>query len=152
MNRRDSQKLVAAGRGLTGGLADRSESPSMKTVCSILLLVTLLLSVACRQNPAAGEKRSGRARPLNLDSQAAAGREVFLKHAKPACSQCHTLKEAGAAAKIGTDLDKLKPDLERVRRSVTDGAGIMPSQAHSLTAEQIEAVAHYVAVVAGKLD
>lgn len=78
------------------------------------------------------------------------GRQVFTEQAQPSCSLCHSLRDAGASGVVGPDLDQLKPSAERVANAVRGGVGVMPSFAASLSAEQIEAVAHYVAQVAGR--
>lgn len=123
----------------------------MKSIHVLLLFVALLPSSACRQNTVQSSQREESA-ALLLDAKATAGRQVFLKQSMPRCSQCHALREAGARGRIGTDLDATKPNIEKVRRAVTDGFGIMPSQADRLSAEQIEAVAYYVAAVADKAN
>ncbi len=84
------------------------------------------------------------------DARLALGRQVFTEQAQPSCSLCHSLREAGASGVIGPDLDQLKPSVERVAAAVQGGVGVMPSFATSLSAEQIKAVAHYVAQVAGQ--
>lgn len=78
------------------------------------------------------------------------GRQVFTEQAQPSCSLCHSLREAGASGVVGPDLDQLKPSAERVANAVRGGVGVMPSFAASLSDEQIEAVAAYVAQVAGR--
>lgn len=78
------------------------------------------------------------------------GRKVFTEIAQPPCMACHTLKAAGAEGTVGPSLDELKPDLERALQAVRNGVGIMPSFDGKLTDAQIEAVARYVAKVAGK--
>lgn len=80
------------------------------------------------------------------------GRKVFTQIAQPPCALCHTLKAAGAEGTIGPSLDELKPDLAKVLQAVRDGAGVMPPFRDTLTPAQIEAVARYVATVAGKSD
>ena len=80
----------------------------------------------------------------------AQGRQVFLEQAQPSCSLCHTLREAGASGAVGPDLDQLKPDAARVETAVSNGLGVMPGFAETLSAEQIRAVAHYVSSVAGQ--
>lgn len=80
----------------------------------------------------------------------AQGRQVFLEQAQPSCSLCHTLREAGASGAVGPDLDQLKPDAARVAAAVSNGIGVMPPFAESLSDEQIRAVAHYVSSVAGQ--
>ncbi|MEM6490220.1 MAG: cytochrome c [Pseudomonadota bacterium] len=80
------------------------------------------------------------------------GREIFIDGAAdmPACAICHTLADAGAAGDIGPNLDKMDLDIARVRIAVHDGVGVMPPFGDSLTAEDIDAVASYVAAVAGQ--
>lgn len=84
------------------------------------------------------------------DARLTLGRQVFSEQAQPSCSLCHSLRDAGASGVIGPDLDQLKPSAERVATAVRGGVGVMPSFAESLNAQQIEAVAHYVAQVAGQ--
>lgn len=79
-----------------------------------------------------------------------AGLKVFTQVAQPPCMACHTLKAAGAEGTVGPSLDELKPDLDQVLKAVRGGVGIMPAFADKLTAEQIEAVARFVANAAGK--
>lgn len=80
----------------------------------------------------------------------AQGRQVFLEQAQPSCSLCHTLREAGASGAVGPDLDQLRPDAARVAAAVSNGLGVMPPFADTLSEEQIRAVAHYVSSVAGQ--
>jgi mono/diheme cytochrome c family protein len=117
-----------------------------------LFCLVALQAGACARDSTGFSESAGGGPRLDLDAKATLGRKVFLVDAAPVCSQCHTLKEAGAAAKIGANLDELQPDIERVRQAVLYGSGIMPPQGDRLTPEQIEAVAYYVTVVAGMLD
>jgi outer membrane protein assembly factor BamB/cytochrome c5 len=75
----------------------------------------------------------------------AAGRQVFSDN----CAACHTLAAAGAGGSVGPDLDELRPDAATVREQVTNGGGGMPAFGGRLSQEQIDAVADYVAQVAG---
>lgn len=77
------------------------------------------------------------------------GKQVFTNEAQPSCTVCHTLADAGSAGTIGPNLDELKPSRERVINAVTGGVGIMPAFSDSLSSEQIQAVARYVAAVTG---
>lgn len=89
--------------------------------------------------------------PVNAeDARVALGRQVFTELAQPSCSLCHSLREAGASGVIGPDLDQLRPDAARVAAAVRGGVGVMPSFAASLSSQQIEAVADYVAQMAGQ--
>jgi sulfite dehydrogenase len=81
--------------------------------------------------------------------QFALGRKLFLTEAMPACSLCHTLKEAGSEGSVGPVLDELKPDAARVANALRNGLGNMPSYRATLSAEQIEALAHYVSRASG---
>ncbi len=66
------------------------------------------------------------------------------------CASCHTLKDAGATGTVGPNLDEAKPPKDLVVERVTNGKGAMPSFKDKLTEQQIQAVAEYVASVAGK--
>lgn len=74
------------------------------------------------------------------------GKQVFSDN----CSSCHTLKDAGATATVGPNLDELKPSKATVKRQVENGGAAMPAFKDQLTPEQIDAVAAYVAGAAGK--
>ena len=76
---------------------------------------------------------------------AANGADVFSQN----CSSCHTLAAADAKGTVGPNLDDLKPTAAVVQRQVTDGGGGMPAFGGRLTTAQIDAVAKYVAGVAG---
>lgn len=77
------------------------------------------------------------------------GHRLFTAEAVPACGICHTLAAAGTEGAVGPVLDEIKPDVARVRAAVSQGVGIMPAYDGLLTAEQIEAVATYVATATG---
>jgi len=76
----------------------------------------------------------------------AQGKQLFTQN----CAACHTLKDANATGQIGPNLDDLKPDQPTVQRQVTNGGGGMPAFKGQLSDAQIQAVAQYVASVAGK--
>ena len=84
---------------------------------------------------------SGAATP----EQIAAGKALFTGGAEPACGVCHTMVDAGTEGEIGPNMDELKPSFEQVRAAVTGGVGVMPAYSDSLSADEIEAVARYVA-------
>jgi cytochrome c6 len=77
------------------------------------------------------------------------GRRLFLTGAMPACSLCHTLKDAGSEGSVGPVLDELKPDAARVANALRNGLGNMPSYRATLSSEQIDALAHYVSRASG---
>jgi mono/diheme cytochrome c family protein len=74
------------------------------------------------------------------------GKTIFTTN----CGQCHTLSDAGTSGAVGPNLDEAKPPKELVVDRVTNGQGVMPSFKDSLDADQIQAVADYVAGAAGK--
>jgi mono/diheme cytochrome c family protein len=74
------------------------------------------------------------------------GKAVFSAN----CATCHTLAAAGAKGTVGPNLDKLKPDEQRVKRQVENGGAIMPAFKGRLSDAQIAAVAKFVASAAGK--
>ena len=75
------------------------------------------------------------------------GRTLFTKGAVPSCAVCHTLKDAGAEGQVGPILDELKPDAGRVATALRNGVGNMPSFKASLSEEQIDTLARYIATV-----
>jgi mono/diheme cytochrome c family protein len=76
----------------------------------------------------------------------ARGKQVFTQN----CAGCHTLKDANANGQIGPNLDDLKPDAQTTQRQVENGGGAMPAFKGRLPDSDIQAVAAYVASVAGK--
>jgi cytochrome c6 len=65
------------------------------------------------------------------------------------CATCHTLAAAGSTGTIGPNLDESRPSQELAVDRVTNGMGAMPSFEGTLSPEQIQAVAEYVATSAG---
>ena len=91
----------------------------------------------------------------------ASGKAVFVNNG---CNSCHTLKAAGATAKIGPDLDNLKQEAQRagqplqqfIHQSIVDPnayvekgypKNVMPSSFSSLPKAQLDSL---VAVLAGE--
>ena len=73
------------------------------------------------------------------------GKSIFAA----SCGSCHVLGDAGTTGTTGPDLDASRPSKELAVDRVTNGRGAMPAFRDSLDAEQIEAVAEYVASAAG---
>lgn len=74
------------------------------------------------------------------------GKSIFASFG---CGSCHTFEAAGATGTIGPNLDESKPSVALAIERVTNGMGAMPSFKDRLTAEQIRAVAEYVAAAGG---
>ncbi len=79
----------------------------------------------------------------------ALGKKLFTVGAVPACSICHTLKDAGSEGAVGPVLDDLKPNAARVNKALHDGLGSMPSFKATLSEAQIEALSYYVSRASG---
>ena len=75
----------------------------------------------------------------------AVGKVIFEEN----CGSCHTLSDAGTSGTVGPNLDQAKPPQALVLDRVTNGQGIMPSFAGTLSDEEITEVAVYVSAVAG---
>lgn len=99
---------------------------------------------------AAGLALSTGAAKAEDESDLELGKEVFLEIAEPQCGICHTLADAGTTGDIAPSLDDLQLSEEGVETVVREGVDVMPAFEDVLTEEQIKAVAHYVATVAGK--
>ena len=76
------------------------------------------------------------------DDKMVLGLKIFNNKAE--CGVCHTLQAAGSYGQIGPSLDLLKPQLEQIVSTVTNGIGMMQAFEEILTTEEIEAVALYV--------
>jgi len=75
----------------------------------------------------------------------AAGKEVFTTN----CGSCHTLADAGTTGTVGPNLDESQPTVELAVDRVTNGQGVMPPFADTLSEQQIQDVAAYVASASG---
>lgn len=90
---------------------------------------------------------------LSFDAHAQSeelGKQVFTTIAQPPCMACHTLAAADATGEVGPNLDKMKPNEDKVRLAVERGVGNMPPFNETLNKEQIEAVSRFVANAAKK--
>ena len=88
-----------------------------------------------------------KAAPAAPAGTTAAGAALFSQ----TCSACHTLAAASASGTVGPNLDQLKPTQARVLHAIQIGGtgdGKMPP--NLFTGTQAQAVARYVASVAGK--
>jgi mono/diheme cytochrome c family protein len=99
------------------------------------------------ETEAGGETEPGETTPEAGGGTEPAGAAIF---ADSGCGSCHTLAAAGTSGTIGPNLDETKPSKELAIERITNGAGAMPPFADSLSPEQIEMVADYVASSAGR--
>lgn len=77
--------------------------------------------------------------------EAADGQSIFEAN----CGACHVLADAGTSGTVGPNLDQSQPSKELAVDRVTNGRGAMPAFGDTLSDEQIDAVAEYVASSAG---
>ena len=84
--------------------------------------------------------------PQQVEATAANGKEVFTS----TCGGCHTLADAGTSGATGPNLDDAAPDAATVKAFVRGGGGGMPAFGDQLANAEIDAVAAYVAAVAGR--
>lgn len=83
--------------------------------------------------------------PPAAGGSTAVGAVVFSQN----CGSCHTLAAAGTTGTVGPNLDQSQPLEALVVDRVTNGQGIMPPFAGTLSEEEITEVAKYVSAVAG---
>jgi mono/diheme cytochrome c family protein len=75
------------------------------------------------------------------DATSQAGMKLFNESG---CADCHTLTAAAARARIGPDLDALRPSYAAVAKQVRSGGSGMPSFSDRLSDKQIAEIATFV--------
>jgi mono/diheme cytochrome c family protein len=119
-----------------------------RTLAALAVATTALAAAGCGGGGGAGGSSDTKTTTSTSTTAAAAsGEQLFTT---VGCSNCHTLGAAGAKGQVGPNLDTLKPTAAVVARQVTRGGGGMPAFSGQLSAQQIQAVARYVAQVAGR--
>jgi mono/diheme cytochrome c family protein len=85
---------------------------------------------------------------IELTAAQEEGRTLFTEN----CATCHTLASAGAAGRIGPNLDQLRPPeqltIDAIEKGRARGQGQMP--AGLLQGEDAENVASFIAATAGR--
>ena len=134
------QILLVAGCGAAmaacGGGGDTSTSGAASSAATS---ATAAASSVASIQSASGQSGSTAGDPV-------AGKAIF----SASCGGCHTLAAAGSSAKIGPNLDEVKPDAPTVQKQVENGGGGMPAFKGSLSNADITNVAAYVGSVAGQ--
>ena len=95
--------------------------------------------------PTTGETETTPPPAAGGEGDPAAGKEVFTAN----CGSCHTLADAGTTGSVGPNLDDSQPTVELAVDRVTNGQGVMPPFADTLSEQQIQDVAAYVASASG---
>lgn len=143
--------LFLAFSGGPAGARRRVESRRGGKAATVFFLGTLVvLGVAIPAAVLASNKNNDsipEAGIRNLTELQKHGQELFGQR----CKQCHTLAAANANAKIGPNLDQLRPEkglvLDAIKNGRARGNGQMPAQI--VEGEDAEAVAQFVAVAVG---
>jgi mono/diheme cytochrome c family protein len=120
--------------GATGMPADIVTGEDADSVAAYVASVAAL-PVRAQPGGTNTETAGGEAAPAD-------GKAVFTS---AGCGSCHTLAAAGATGTVGPNLDEAKPSKDLVIERVTNGKGAMPSFKDSLSQQEIEAVADFVA-------
>ncbi|WDT94252.1 c-type cytochrome [Thermoleophilum album] len=128
---------------LTGG--PRLFRVTVGLIVAVCGIVVPALAIAAKQDALGGV---GSLRNEAAEGQLARGKQLF----KEVCATCHTLDAVQAKGVVGPNLDQLAPlDRERVLRAIRiGGTGQQRMPAGLLSGEDAQAVATYVARVAGR--
>ena len=121
----------------------------LATIDRVFAWVTWLLAAFAVAVLLIGPELIGAEKPppttQQVEATAASGKEVFTTN----CGGCHTLADAGTSGASGPNLDDAAPDAATVKAYVRGGGGGMPAFGDDLANAEIDAVAAYVASVAG---
>jgi mono/diheme cytochrome c family protein len=94
--------------------------------------------------PGAGATYTAKEAKPRHSEHASLGRQLFNHATQPSCATCHSLDAAGAKGVIGPNLDKLKPDAQRIRAALAQGVGAMPSYAEQLSDNEVSALVDFI--------
>ena len=156
--------FFVAARGGIGGARQTLQTQSRggrKTAVVIFFAVYIAFGIAVPLLILGGNKNNASAQVGGNKLTAAEkhGRELFGE----SCNLCHTLAAAGATAKVGPNLDQLKPPYSLVLNTINNGClqnpppnsneaclgqGVMPAQLYQ--GKDAQDVAQFVAKVAGR--
>lgn len=122
---------------------------SIRTASASLLMIlaAALLAAGCGGGDS-GSGDAGSGGDSGAESSGGGGDVDAKSLFTSTCGGCHTLSDAGTSGSVGPNLDDVAPDAETVRTTIDEGQGAMP--ADLLEGEEADAVAEYVADVAGQ--
>jgi mono/diheme cytochrome c family protein len=113
---------------------------------TVVSALAIAVAIAVSIHNGRDAPRSGPA-GIKLTADEATGRELFAK----TCATCHTLSAVNAVARIGPDLDVLRPSKALVLYALQNGfsgtGGQMPADLYSGT--DANDIASFVSTVAG---
>ena len=70
------------------------------------------------------------------------GKKIFF--GKGNCSSCHVLTNQEDNGSVAQNLNKIKPNMDRIIYTITEGVGVMPSYKDILSFNEIDSLAVYV--------
>jgi mono/diheme cytochrome c family protein len=70
------------------------------------------------------------------------GKKIFF--GKGNCSSCHVLTNQEDNGGVAQNLNKIKPNMDRIIYTITEGVGVMPSYKDILSFNEIDSLAVYV--------
>ena len=140
--------------GFSGGPRSTRRKPASRRgrrgVTALFLLALVVFGVVVPAAVVATEKSRDSIPEANvkkLTDVQQHGRELFSQR----CKNCHTLAAAKATARVGPNLDELRPPkatvLDAIKKGRANGNGNMA--ANLVQGEDAEAVAQFVAVATG---
>ncbi len=144
--------FMAMSGGPKGALDRRKPTPrrGRRGATGLFLLALVVLGIAVPAAVIATEKSRDsipEANVKDLTEVQQRGRELFSQR----CKNCHTLAAAKATARVGPNLDELRPPkalvLDAIEKGRANGSGNMA--ADLVQGEDAEAVAQFVAVATG---
>jgi cytochrome c553 len=146
--------VLAALRG--GRRADGKQSPATRRAIDRAWIIVMPLAVlvvgigipaAVMLDNAESQTKDGPGGIELTDSQVEAQKVFALR-----CGNCHTLAASNSVGRVGPNLDTLRPPkalvLNAIQQGRARGQGQMP--ANIVSGQEAEAVADYVATVAGR--
>src|SRR5215216_5627733 len=135
---------------MSGGPTATPQRRGVKGMTLLFLLALVVLGVAIPAAVIATDKSRDAIPEANvkqLTDLQQRGRELFSQR----CKNCHTLAAAKATARVGPNLDELRPPkalvLDAIKKGRANGNGNMA--AGLVEGEDAEAVAQFVAVAVG---
>jgi len=81
-------------------------------------------------------------KPLHADEMFNLGKKIFF--GKGNCASCHVLIDSKDNGGVAQNLNKIKPSIEKIILTVTEGVGVMPSYKDILSFDDIDSLAVYV--------
>jgi mono/diheme cytochrome c family protein len=144
-----SAVLVGMRAGRRGPFMSSEGKGGRRAVAWLTGLAIVLFAVAIPLVVAIdGTDQAAQAGAVDLSAEEEEGRQIFNE----SCVQCHSLGASQAVQTVGPNLDVLRPPkeltLDAIEKGRARGQGQMP--ALLVTGQEAEAVAAYVAKVAGR--